>query len=156
MPPVPKPKHLRQRTNKTPGAATLPTEASMVDAAVPDLPGREGGWHPEVLTWWEDVWRSPMASEYLQADYRGLTRLAVLVHDFWAAESAKERSSISAEIRLQEVRFGLSPIDRRRLDWTIANSEQAVERNQVRRRSSAEQKQDNGGTVDPRDLLRLA
>jgi len=40
------------------------------------------------------------------------------------------RKDIGAEIRLQGVRFGLSPIDRRRLQWEIEHTEEAQHRGQ--------------------------
>ena len=94
--------------------------------------------------WWRDVWHSPMAGEYVQADIHGLYRLAVLIDQFWA-EPTKE---MAAEIRLQQQAFGLSPIDRRRLEWTIGQAEGASskrQRRQVREADAAE--------CDPRSVL---
>lgn len=60
-----------------------------------------------------------MAPEFLKSDLHGLFRLAVLVDAFWR-EPSKE---LAAEIRLQQAAYGLSPLDRRRLQWEIKRSE---------------------------------
>lgn len=159
-----KPDHLRQRRNKIPGAAHLPTEELSLENAVPDLPSRppmagpDGApllneWHSMVIEWWESVWRSPMASEYLDADMKGgLYLLADLHQARWNATDSHELVKLAAEIRLQEVRFGLSPVDRSRLRWTIEQGETAAERTESRRAGKAP-------TVpkrkDPRDVLKM-
>lgn len=74
--------------------------------------------------WWHDVWASPMAGEYLRADEHGLIRLAVLIDLFWIEPS----KSLAAEIRIEQQAFGLTPLDRRRLEWTIEQVEQARDR----------------------------
>lgn len=115
------------------------------------VPSPTAGWHPMVSAWWDSVWRSPMASEYLDTDMKGgLFQLAVLHQDFWTADSPGKRLSAAAEIRLQEVRFGLSPIDRRRLQWTVEQGEVAAERTEARRQSKRPPK---AGT-DPRSVLK--
>ena len=79
-----------------------------------------------VVEWWDSVWRSPMASEFLDVDRRGgLYLIADLYQARWTADSASAIANISKEIRLQEARFGLSPIDRRRLQWEVARGEEA-------------------------------
>lgn len=158
MPRIPKPESLRQRRNKSATKATLPTAASARKNKVPTLPKREGGWHPMLLEWWESVWRSPMASEYLDADMRGgLFHLAYLHQLFWEAAdlgfaAANVLPKFAAEIRLQEVRFGLSPIDRRRLQWEVEKGEQAAERTKGRRQAKKPKKEKPGG--DPRAMLK--
>ncbi len=126
MPATPKHPSVRARRNKVTTAATLTT--SPVPRVAPALPdGRE--WHPQTLAWWADVWRSPMASEFEQSDVHGLLILAVLVDEFWR----KPHWTAAAEIRLQGQRFGLSPIDRRRLQWEIERTDEAQERGERRR-----------------------
>ena len=145
--PAPKPAGTRARRNKTSTSATIQADASIV---APELPAYS--WHPMTLAWWRDLWASPMAPEYEESDRHGLFKLAMLQDDFWTAETAKERKEASAEIRLQEQRFGLSPIDRRRLQWEIEKSEEAVERGS-KRRGSGRPPARSGGT-DPRAVLR--
>lgn len=158
MPPLPKAAHLRQRRNKVAGASTLPTSAEAKRNRVPALPKRAEGWHPMTLEWWDSVWRSPMASEYLDADMRGgLFQLAHLHQLFWEVTElgfagVHKLPSLAAEIRLQEVRFGLSPIDRRRLQWEVEKGETAVERTQARRQTN---KRAPKPTSDPRAAMKL-
>src|SRR5690606_39487305 len=114
--PAPKPAPQQQRRNRTSTAATLERPPEGERRRAPTLPHPDGRkWHRLTRAWWRRVWASPMASEYLETDVDGLGRLAVLVDDFHKAESAKERKELLQEIRLQEARFGLSPVDRSRL-----------------------------------------
>ena len=158
MGPPPKPPHLRQRTNKVAGSARLPSADDAASNTVPDLPPRAEGWHRMLREWWESVWRSPMASEYLQADMKGgLYHLAYLHQLYWEATelgfgAINSLPKLAAEIRLQEVRFGLSPIDRRRLQWEVERGEQAAEKVQQRRQTKAAK----SNASDPRKGLKLA
>lgn len=70
-----------------------------------------------------------MAAEFLESDVDGLFRLAVLVDQYWKEPDVK----LAAEIRMQEARFGLSPIDRRRLQWEV----QRVEAGESKRKPAA-------------------
>ena len=148
--PVPKPPGLRQRRNRASTKATLPTEAEAAKQEIPPLPDRKGGWHERVVVWWESIWRSPMAAEYLDADKQGLILLASLQQSFWTARSNKDRFKFAAEIRQQEVRFGLTPIDRRRLQWEVEKGEVAAERTETRR-----QRKRPDSKKDPRSVLKL-
>lgn len=113
--PPPKPASQRRRRNSVAGARTL---IALPPREAPDLPIRSGEeqWHRMTVDWWNDIWASPMASEYDESDIHGLFLLAVLMDGFWT-NPTKE---IAAEIRLQRQCFGLTPIDRRRLQWEIA------------------------------------
>jgi hypothetical protein len=106
--------------------------------------------------WWDDVWASPMAQEFDSSDVHGLVALAALVDDFWTAETPRQRQMASQEIRLQGVRFGLSPIDRRRLQWEIEKTDEAQQKGQKRRRQAGEEVSSPPvpGAVDPRTVLR--
>ena len=110
------------RRNKVASAASLPTEdlARKRRRRAPKLPtlvvGQERPWHPLTLAFWREVWRSPMAGQFLAADVHGLYVLALLVDEFWLAPT-KEMAS---EIRQQRMCFGLTPLDRRRLAWQIS------------------------------------
>lgn len=133
--PAPK-KHAstRRRRNKASSAAVLEErdEDDLDDIEIPELPPRlvpdEDGvrrvvdWCPETLDWWDDVWLSPMASEYLDADVHGLVRLAALIDNYWRDPCSKTH----AEVRLAQKDYGLTPYDRRRLEWTIASAKKAT------------------------------
>lgn len=141
--PAPKPAATRQRRNKASSAARL---IALPDrsAKVPPLPeGR--GWQPETIAWWADVWSSPMAPEFLDADVHGLLMLAVLVDAFWQEPSEK----LAGEIRLQRQCFGLTPIDRRRLQWEVDRGEEAEQRRAQRATAKGRPRK----KADPRKAL---
>src|SRR5690554_3125212 len=100
----PKPAHMRQNRTKKAGATQLEHPGEEVSRELPAIRGRK--WHPLTLAWWERVWKSPMAELYLPTDVDGLVRLAIMVDDFYNEPKPKTL----AEIRLQEARFGLSPL----------------------------------------------
>lgn len=131
--PGPLPKRNPARRNKTATRATLPRDHKVV---APKLPTRETKWHAQTVEWWADIWASPMAPEFERADLHGLFVLADLVDAFWTAETPKERTALAAEIRLQRRDFGLTPLDRRRLQWEIERAEDAQDRGQRRRQTS--------------------
>lgn len=109
--PAPKDASVRARRNKSSTASTLP---AVHDVETPDLPPNRN-WHPATLAWWFDVWSSPMAYAFHRSDVHGLLILAVLIDDFWCNPSKE----LAGEIRLQRRGFGLTPMDRRGLQWTL-------------------------------------
>jgi len=141
--PPPKPAHLRQRTNKKPGAGILQLLPRGPGSVVPGIPNPDGRvWHPLTVEQWARAWVSPMASRWLDTDADTLGRLAVLWDEFNKTTDAK----FMPEIRLQEQRFGLSPLDRSRLSWEIARSDEAE-------RKVAPVELKKTGTHDPRSML---
>ncbi len=139
--PLPKTRSARQRQNVAAGARTLRV---VHDTPTPKLP-TERKWHKETRAWWRAVWASPMAPEYDASDQHGLFLLAVLVDEFWLSPS----TSLASEIRLQRQCFGLTPIDRRRLQWETDRGEEAAAATKRRRAPAAVA--DDG--LDPRRLL---
>jgi len=85
-----------------------------------------------------------MAAEYLDSDVHGLHRLAVLVDEFWNEPTPK----LAGEIRLQQQAFGLTPLDRRRLEWSIEQVEGASSR---RKKQAAHRPSEPSS--DPRSVL---
>jgi hypothetical protein len=154
--PTPKNPELRARTNKTSTKAIL---RAVADFPVPPLPtdrftrdGEEIPWHPRTIEWWEDVWSSPMGPEYDDSDLHGLIQLAELVDLFNYSESTAGRIKLASEIRQQRTCFGLTPIDRRRLQWTIDQGEAAEDRT-AKRRASRQPAPAQPGDIDPRAML---
>lgn len=141
MPPTPKPAHMRQRRNRVSTSAKLVADPKL---KAPELPDRL--WHSMTLAWWQDVWSSPMAPEYDDSDRHGLFLLAVLIDEFWLSPSKE----LAAEIRLQRQSFGLSPIDRRRLQWEIERGDEASERTKKRRAKPVAKGEP---PADPRSIL---
>ena len=127
----------RARRNQASTAASLVEEDSTVAATriTPPLPplvdsdGEEHPWSVRTVEWWEDMWASPMGREYHESDIHQLYVLARLIEAFWASPSVQ----IASEIRLQRQAFGLTPYDRRRLEWTIEQAEEAQDRGDRRR-----------------------
>lgn len=126
----------RRRRNKASSATVLEErdvdDLDVDEDEIPELPPRlipdEDGvrrvvdWCPETQDWWDDVWMSPMAGEYLDADVHGLVRLAALIDNYWRDPCSKTH----AEVRLAQKDYGLTPYDRRRLEWTIASAKKAT------------------------------
>lgn len=117
---IPKDPALRQRRNRTVGAAVLDGDNPRRTRA-PAMPKRDDGQalHRMTRAWWRSVWHSPMAAEYLDADIPALYRLAILIDDYWR----KPSTILAAEIRQQQTHFGLTPLDRRRLQWEVEKVE---------------------------------
>src|SRR3990172_1134606 len=114
--PLPKDPTIRQRTNKTSSRAILPAELTPIEKA-PRLANHpdDKNWHAMSRRWWRDVWSSPMHFEYLQGDLPAIFRLVMLVDAFWRTGSLE----FAKEIRLLEREFGLTPLSRRRLEWSV-------------------------------------
>ena len=134
----------RARANKATTAATLGSGMKVIAPKLPTHPVEfdadgnsiEQDWHEETLEWWADLWASPMAAEYHSSDKHALFILAVLTDQFWRAPGSK----LASEIRLQRVAFGLTPYDRRRLEWTIETAEESKDKGKARRdRASSQQ-----------------
>ena len=83
-----------------------------------------------------------MAAMYLEPDKEELGAVAILKDMFFSHPT----TPLAAEIRLQEARFGLTPVDRARLDWVMLPADEAS-----KRPSRVAQ----AGEGDPRDNLRL-
>lgn len=147
--PIGKHSTVRARANKASTRATLHEPDDDEEIEIPELPLRikkvrtkAGGWRDEktswqplTLEWWRDTWTSPMAAEYHSSDKHGLFRLAVLIDDFWTHPSRETH----AEIRLAQKDYGQTPMDRRRLEWTIESSKKAREDGDKRRSRGTQQ-----------------
>ncbi len=142
MGPAPKPAHLRQRTNRKSGSGTI--EAPTGRVTVPEIPNPDARrWHSLTLAAWEHAWHSPMAGQWIETDKDALGRLAVLWDEFYREPNSQKM----AEIRLQEQRFGLSPLDRSRLQWEVARGEDAEQKRAP--------KPSRQSSTDPRKVLRM-
>ncbi len=116
---MPKDQALRQRANKAATRTTLDAEGQ-AEVEIPPLPSHRR-WHKLTLEAWQDAWRSPMASQYLQADREALYEMFVIMDKFWR----KPTAVLATQLRLMRQQFGLTPLDRRRLEWSIAQAESA-------------------------------
>jgi hypothetical protein len=156
---MPKDPAVRQRRNKaSTRALLLAAEAPRMRA--PSLPPltrtrkvkgelvevRED-WHPMARAFWASVWNSPMTAEFVRADEPALFRLVYLVDQFWKKGSL----AVATEIRMLEREFGLTPLSRRRLEWTVVQAEEAKDRREENRAKRA--MPIDAEFVDPRGVL---
>jgi hypothetical protein len=117
---------VRARANKASTRAELGEDDP--DIEIPDMPKHyeyvdgkyvETPWHPMSIAWWNDIWPSPMAKQWHSSDIHGLFALLYLYDNFFRHPNVKDH----AEIRLARQPYGLTPLDRRRLEWTLANTQ---------------------------------
>ena len=154
--PMPKDPAVRQRRNHGSTHTILAVE-SMARSRAPKLPpltrtkkvkGKmetiTEEWHPMAREFWHSVWSSPMRFEYLPADEPALYRLVFMVDQFWKKGSL----AIAAEIRQLEREFGLTPLSRRRLEWTVVQAEEAKTKHESHRSQSP-----TIIDIDPRGVL---
>ncbi len=128
--PAPKPSHLRQRTNKKAGATVI---EAPTNADVPTLTHPSGDdWHPFTLKAWREFFESAMATQWLPTDITGLEMLAVCYDKFYKTGNI----DYMKEIRMQRPHYGLTPLDRSRLQWEVTRGEEA-ERKRARPAQSA-------------------
>lgn len=142
----------RARTNRASTASTLSDGRTVIRPNLPerfDEFGNELVWNVLTIEWWDDLWASPMAGEYHSSDKHALYVLAELVDQFWTTRDPK----LAAEIRQQRQAFGLTPYDRRRLEWTIETTEEAKDKGRARRNRAESPAPRKTGTRDPRLVL---
>lgn len=98
---------------------------------VPELPPAEqwtstGVWSKPVIAWWQDIHRSPMASEFTESDLHGLYVAANYLN-----EALNPRNNAAERLKLGQAweraikAYGLTPNARENLRWTISQAEQA-------------------------------
>jgi hypothetical protein len=119
---------VRKRRNRASTRAALLADH---DVEAPPLPGGFD-WHTMTKRWWERLWSSPMATEYLTIDTHGLYRVAMLLNDFWLAGTASERAEIQVRLEKADAEYGTNPLARRRLEWQIAQTEDAQRKGRKR------------------------
>lgn len=143
--PAPKPPHLRQRTNRKSGSATIFAPDKPRIPTIPNPDNRK--WHALTLAAWKNAWESPMATQWIETDADALGRLALLWDDFYRAPCADALK----EIRLQSALFGLSPLDRSRLQWEVNRADESEQKQQRRAQTPSRRT----GTNDPRRILSM-
>ena len=90
-----------------------------------------------------------MATEMVDADRQRLEIIAEIRQRFHVAVDRGDAiTGLATEIRLAESGFGLTPLDRRRLEWEVARGEEAAEKTKQRRAKKPDPK------VDPRSVLK--
>lgn len=145
--PMPKPLHMRQRRNK----ASTSKELVITDSDIlkfrhlppGDSADQELGWHPITIEWWNSIFESSHNEAFLTVDFGSLIRLAFLVDAFWRGDV-----KLAPEIRLLEREFGLTPLSRRRLEWTTVEVEEKIDRLDERRFKTAKIINDPRGALE--------
>lgn len=139
MGPAPKPASQRRRRNKSSTAVVLTTPSQPVV-----LPINLADYLPPVREWLLDIAKSPMAEEWDRSDLGGILLIADLMQAYWLLppEKAVAKATLAAEIRLQRVEFGLTPLARRRLQWEIDRAEEAVAKTTARRSAAPKKRAD--------------
>jgi len=104
-----------------------------------------------------------MAPEFdMAADFRAMVMLAEMWDDFYRIaddleltleKKARLRTNLAGQIMKNEQRFGLTPLDRRRLQWEIDRGEEADAKTRERRNRTAVAQAGTEETTDPRELL---
>ena len=164
--PAPNPTSGRsQRRRKLGQGATLRPVAD-IDVDVPKFPkGRGKRWSAYVKAYWSDVWSSPMAPEYDRStDIYGLTRVCDLMQELedlrngegeFRYEHQRHATIDRKETTLAKIGqlYGLTPLDRRRLQWTIETGERAEEQTRARRNRQTMAVKPDTTSEDPRKLL---
>ena len=115
---------------------------------IPEIPNPDGRvWHPFTIEEWREACQSPMATQWLPSDWRGVARLAVLWDEFYKNPGNLD---VMKEIRLQSPGYGLNPLDRSRLQWEVARTDEVVEKRQKAKEEPARP------VADPRKVLMMA
>ncbi len=73
--------------------------------------------------WWKALWQSPMAAEFLDVDVHQLYILAELEDQWWWTKDV----NAAKELRMHRSAFGLTPVDRRRLQWEMGKPDDEPE-----------------------------
>lgn len=119
---------------------------------IPPLPERKGKrkWTPQAVEFWKEIWNSEMASEFNDVDIQGLHLLIDMVDTYWKlpAKEIGKKKEMANEIRLQRQCFGLTPLDRMRLQWQTEKTDSAKVKGQKRRNAPVKNYK-----VDPRKVL---
>jgi len=129
MPPLPKHQSVRARRNKSVTRATLSADHEVKAPPLPEVTE----WHPLTKRWWDALWLSPMAPEYAEMDIHGLYRVAMLMNEFWTAETPRQRAEMQLRLEKADADFGTSPLARRRLEWQIEATEDSKAKGSKRR-----------------------
>jgi hypothetical protein len=101
-------------------------------------------WHSMTLKAWQEFFESAMSTQWLPTDITGLEMLAVCYDKFYKTGDIE----FMKEIRLQRPHYGLTPLDRSRLQWEVTRGEEAERKLQ--------QQPQKRPTSDPRKVLRMA
>ena len=162
----------RQRGNKTSTKATL-QERDPDTIKIPPLPEpedyigsafpaghelyQEARWNGAVVRWWQEIWSSPMSSEFTESDMHGLYLGCTYLHQMLnPLNKATEKTAYAMRFEGVQKNFGLNPMARRSLQWEIARGEEAVAKTAKRKTQKesdvADEKRAQIHVLDPRKV----
>lgn len=96
-------------------------------------------WAPAVVDWWNDIWSSPMAKEFVDSDIHGLYLACYYLHESINPFYRLTDRLSAAKMFEQTVKnYGLTPSARETLRWQVAQGTAAQNRtNHLRQAASA-------------------
>lgn len=71
--------------------------------------------HEATKTWWREIWKSPVATQWTEGDAHALAELALLRDRMLFGD----KPQLAAEVRKREDAFGLTIAGRRALRWVL-------------------------------------
>lgn len=141
----------RRRRNAVPTAPGKTLEPvpevlpEVVRATATLTPRRDGKpWHEATVALWDAIWQSPQAAEFSLLDVHTMMVLIEMHHtlftmnvmskdidedgNIYEYEDVSKRNAwtrLAAEIRQWQAKYGLTPLDKHQMRWTVAEAEKA-------------------------------
>lgn len=114
-----------------------------------DLP-TEPEWNDAVVRWWESIWSSPMASEFVESDIHGLYLACMYLHESLNPfHKPSDRNTFAKSWEAAVKNYGLTPSARETLRWQVAQGTSAQKRtDQLRTQASNERMKATGSIQD--------
>lgn len=155
IPPMPPAEHYigvpKLQTNQRGWNDEHTMKAAGIDPNEDEFPEEEmqPEWNPAVVEWWNDIWTSPMAKEFVDSDIHGLYMGCVFLHEslnpFY---KLGDRNAAFKNFETIQKNYGLTPSARESLRWSIAQGTAAQKRtDQIRGAVSAGKKNESKSSV---------
>jgi hypothetical protein len=116
VPVPPKPAHLRRNRNRKQGGEWVVLD-EVYSGPIPHLP-RIYEWSEDTRRWWKAIWRTPMATQWLEGDVGHLSIVALVRQRFLEGDMRLAR-----EVRQSMDDFGLTPKGRQMRRWVISEKD---------------------------------
>lgn len=115
--PAPKKPDQRRRRNKPAAGDWIQLPIDGRKGPAPTLP-KDLELSTTTHKWWKEIWRSPMATQWTDADVPALIELAILRNRFMVGSL-----QFANEVRLRSDQFGLTPEGRQKRRWIITDED---------------------------------
>ena len=116
MPVPPKPADQRRNRNRKQAGEWIVLD-EVYSGPIPQLP-KTFEWSDDTRRWWSSIWRSQMATQWLEADAEALSLLALVRQRFLEGDMR-----LAQEVRLASDDFGLTPKGRQRRRWIVTEKD---------------------------------